>query len=454
MQLEIIQKVLDEFPILEGLKAAETLDSYIEPIFNWKINHDLFPHRLIFNEIIHNKVDQLYGSDLADTLIVQLDNYSICDTGPHLHLPRDLDRLSQQKLPHENLNSLIIQSMFITTAKYSKKNLSVKLNLFTGIIPASNVNGAAYIQLSSDPTNCVRIVSNKFSNAIQSYFPPLEQEIKVAIEKKIGVLNSIDKHRISTVLDIWSKKDLSFSDQISKASAFLYDSLLESFSMKQINLDLHLVITDYSVKLLQHPDSWIAKIFSEPDITSYFLNHFSDINTGWKAGKSPFIKLKSGNASGMYESNGSYEGEYNPRTLLGLLENKEIMPTGALSYITLILEAGMLPVGGMFQCAYCKDIRDRLVTFLEKYGCYERANFLRDMPSDVAVVTPVWAMKNNNLLNYGACLSLDSNRFSADTILVVSGKDAFYGALPSLCSLKNIDIDLEMWRKDVNLINL
>jgi hypothetical protein len=66
-------------------------------------------------------------------------------------------------------------------------------------------------------------------------------------------------------------------------------------------------------------------------------------------------------------------------------------------FIVFMLEAGLLPVGGMMQTHYATQIRDRLVHWLNRHSPADpRIEILATMPTDRAVLTPAWGLSQTN----------------------------------------------------------
>jgi hypothetical protein len=432
--------ILNTYPRLRAMNEAPSMQEYLEPILGWKPDSEVFPQAARLTAIITDKAAQLYGGEAAALLQAQLANHAHIDTGPHLHLPRDLDRTSQNTPPHQNMNTLIVQSIGMMAGLYADRGLPVKLNMFTGIVPSTNSNSGSHFQVSSDPAKLVRLVPDRTKQCVQAYLPAMSQSTLDNVAKSASGLEQPDRTRVEHVLSIWTEQKGSFSDQIAAASSYLYNDVQGNSGVNQLNMDFQALGTDYLVGLLEDETTVVSRIFSYPNTAESFAKDFSGIATGWKEGEKPFVRLraKTADESGAeaHSADGNYDGSCLRADLIDGLRSKKIMPTNAMLHFAVMVEGGMLATGGMFQSEYCTEIRDRAVPLLNEMGEHRRAEALQKMPTDKAVVTPVWGFKDGEPLNYGALLRMSLTRENFSDILRLSGADVLSGAVPCLAALR------------------
>ena len=459
-----VSLTLENFPALEKLYQADNLGSYMAPLMQWKLNKTVFPNSARLIELIKHDTHRLYGQDTADNFAEHLQTGAyIAETGPHMHMPRDLDRLDFKTKGYQNINTLTLQSILATTAIHSRYQQKFKLSMFTGIIPGRNTQSASYLQTSTKNSDIPRLISNKWAQHIQAYLPAMDNTKIDDLSKTIGTMNHlIDKDRTIQVLNLFKKNNTSFSDQISSGCNYLFDELQSESNVKQITLDSHLIAATYFTDLLADKNSLISAIFKDQSSADHFSQTFAGIRTGWKEGETPFINLEGtphGNGQAVYKTSGAYTGPCDRDSLLIALNNKTIMPTGVMGFFATMVEGGLLSTGGMFQSEYCTQIRDRAVPLLKAYGDPQRAEILSQMPTDIATVSPVWGIDQTDdpdLLNYSALLTrvppLSKDIFAQ--ISDVTGPSALYGAVPTLLSLTGNNLDLANWQKNLPHYNL
>jgi hypothetical protein len=124
-----------------------------------------------------------------------------------------------------------------------------------------------------------------------------------------------------------------------------------------------------------------------------------------------------------------YNGDLSPSVLRKALEYREIIPKTALLFLVFLVEAGLAPTGGMTQTRYATQIRDRMQAWLSKHRPLDpRREALLDMPTDRAVLTPLWGVNNKRLcepVSYDDALAgWRMTGETADKLLKVSGAAA------------------------------
>ena len=67
-----------------------------------------------------------------------------------------------------------------------------------------------------------------------------------------------------------------------------------------------------------------------------------------------------------------------------------------MKFFAMMVEGGLLSVGGWTQTSYCTDIKMQSAKFLNVLGYTQRAEALVKMPTDIAAVAPCWGIDNVN----------------------------------------------------------
>ncbi len=422
------------------LEKASSLKEYFEPALRWNPTDGEFPYRKWLQENIVKKILIIHGEEKAKLAHEQLNQAFTVETGSHLCLPRNLDRISNDTVPEENINTLVHQGTILSTALHSSENRRLHLSLNTGRIPPNNLTSAAYLQIfkshskndqGSDGNNFLRLVSNVWKNTPQVFIPSLT--LKTGIEQ----------------IDVILNKNLdSFSKQISALHSYLYDQILKGTQSVQATLDYEELSWEMLIQLLEDHQSLTYKIFSNTSLLNQFMATLCHIKTGWTQGQAPFDFLKEEHGRKTIAQNRDFEF-LGPQEWVIQLKNKQIIPKGVLQFFIFMVEGGLLPIGGMYQSLYCTEIRDRSIRFLLEIHETDRAEHLRGLPTFLMVISPAWGIQQEkedfHLLTYSDHFRRNVSLTQEDLrrICHLTGRDALL--LGSFPLLKFLYMDLNLF---------
>jgi len=421
---DILGNLLNLRPTLKPLWEAQNLGQYLAPLMKWEFQPKLFPHAQLFLDLVKNEVARCYGDDTAIQVAAQLKQNFTVETGVHVSLPRLFDRATIHSIPLNNVNTLTFQATLYSAAARLAAGQSFHISCSTGHISLSNINSGAYLQ--PDVDHCLRLQPNKLDKTPQTYLPALTIERLDNILKG-AKLTASGERRIETFRQNVKNHPDNFSRQIATSHAALYNEVLPH-GVRQITFDFELVVPAYLMALLKDPNSLTYRLFSTQGGRDFLRNEFDDVITGWKRDVPPFDVMEIRNGY-LHVSHAPYLGNLSPESICAALEKKKILPKTALSFVLFMLEAGLAPAGGMRQTHYATQIRDKLVSWLRKeYPDDPRSDALAALPSDRAVLTPLWGVNDahpENPLSYREALNgwrLSEKR--AQDILNVSSKAA------------------------------
>ncbi len=431
---EIASNIIDEIlglkPSLRLLATAPTLSDYYKPVLEWKCDKSIFPYTKLYISILYHKINDLYGSDVAEIAVQALEQSFYVNTAPHLSLPRGFDKDNYKENNGNNINTLIFQSQIVQAAMDATIGRSTSLILATGRVAAQNINSAAYLQIA-DTDKKFRLISQKKESISQLFLPSIENERIELLEREISKFLPYatykQKERMQTVTKIFNEVNTNFADQITRANSYIYSNIFENSGFANpITVETECIELSFFKALLTCPNSIVHRIFKNHDLKENFLNTFCDIQTGWKLGENCFVKVHDKKIS-----NHSYQGEMSIEAISKELEKGTIYPTNVLLYFSIITEAGLLCIGGMNQIEYGTTIRDRTVSFLSSIGEYSRANRIQKMPTDRAIVTPCIALtgKKNELGNLSSysdelCDRISIGTINPDQVMAINGMDS------------------------------
>lgn len=431
-----VKRVSMYAPAVLKLADAPDLGTYAAAVWQWKADPALFPHSDKLKSLIVEKVRTLYGDDTAAGIDAQLSHTSVLETGLHVCLPRDLDKKESPRSANRNINTLAFQGTLYMGALQHGQGNKYNLSVVTGRVPLNNSLSARYFQPTADKDLLISTAPNKYNSGPESFIPSipakfLEDQIN-GLKRK---LSETERHRADLVLDIFRDTASGFADQATKAHSHLITEAFGDADIKQVTISLDLAWT-YFADLLDDSHSLMHKIFADEAIRNDFILSLVNVRTGWKDGESPFDQLEE--RKGAKTLKGSYQGPLDPATLSAGIRKGEIIPKGLLEFTTLMVEGGIVPLGGMFQSAYCSEIRSRVSDVLDRHGFTDNATALRQMPIDIAIISPVWGVIRRDtdieLATYSDILdgTVQLNDRTINNILRTSGYDSFTGSLLSL----------------------
>lgn len=430
----IRDEIIAANPLLCEIASAPSLADYLKPAFYWNPPIHFFPLRDTLEEIITREVAALYGIATSMRLGNSLQKNWVVETGAHVHLPRRFDRAN--KKDGIQINPLIFQGQVAWAAASLHHGRNICLSLSSSRVSPNNVNSGRYVDFSLYADSGI-LVSDKWKETPQMLIPRISHETLDGVLKRMARAD-ISEHEYSFLEEVLEciRTTLGvFSDQIVAGHSLIMSKILPS-SIKQLSLDGDRIGAYFMTALLENSESIWFRIFSDEELRRQFLSLLQDIPTGWKHGESPFHLVDNQRSKPKLDE---YDGLLMPEVIVQKLRLMEIIPKGALKYAALILEGGICSVGGMFQSAYCTQIRDRLVLFLNSIGEVERADVLEQMPTHLATITPCWGLRKNDagleLLQAFFCRQSPLSDDEMKIIAGLSGESALMLALPALAKL-------------------
>jgi hypothetical protein len=421
---DVLSNLLTLRPTLRHLVEAQTLGQYLAPVLAWKFQPNLFPNAQLFLDLVQQEIGLCYGETTASQVAEQLKKNFTVETGVHVSLPRLHDRATVHSIPLNNVNTLTFQATLYSAAARLAAGQAFHISGSSSHIFLSNINSGTYFQ--PDASHCLRLQPNKLDKTLQTHLPPLTVDglDKILRSKKLSVDGQIRSELFRQ--NVQDHPD-NFSRQIVTTHAALYNEVLPP-SVRQITYDFELVVPAYLTALLKDSTSLTYRLFTTLGGRDFLRNEFNDVITAWKTDAPPFdvLEIRHGH---LQVSHDPYSGSLSPDSLCEALEQKKILPKTALSFILFMLEAGLVPTGGMRQTHYATQIRDKLVGWLQRECPNDpRIEVLTVLPTDRAVLTPLWGV-NNDLPEHPVSYreALNGWRLSEETalkILNVSGQSA------------------------------
>lgn len=428
----MFRSIISQRPKLEKLRTEKTIYEYLGPALVWK-QQAVFPYIDLLRKIITVHVERLYGEQIADEADKQMTEGWVVETGAHLHIPRRYDKASETK--GAQINSLLFQGQVLWALANRSLGRKFSVSFNSGRVPLDNTNSGVYLDLPALKVPMPLASKKRYPEEPQSFIPAASEE---DVKRRIQLLEDYRKQRIlpeeqfilgQEVLDNFLQVTSSFSDQVATTHAFMLDKVLP---LKQITLDSELIGRDFIVSLLKDKKSLVYKIFSDSSLRQKFQDYLADIRTGWPKGGSPFY--------GIYQSKdirlGKYQGgDLTPEIIIKGLEEMTLWPTGVMKFFALMVEGGILPIGGWTQTGYCTDIKNSAAKLLRDLGEEDRASCLEAMPTDIAAVAPCWGIEkvdgNFQLLD---AITVIFNPESVDFsgILKLTGSQTLLVAAPTL----------------------
>lgn len=430
---EMIDQLIQTEPLFTHIIQAPSLGEYLDLIFAWNPPDGSFPFRELLTDLIVQEAERLYGLVATQGLREQLQKSWALPTGEHLCIPKERETNNWKMLDGQrkrSVNSLLTQGMLLWAAKARSLGHSLYIPFATGRVSPGNINSGAFLEVGRD-TDLIRMIQKRWNETPQYLIPASPTG---DIRKKASGLSFDEQALLNEVLEIFDAYQEHFSDQVAVTHTHIMNKALPQ-GISQLTIDSQRVAVKFLATLLRDSNSVLHQIFADQALCKEFCEVFAGIPTGWDSGNLPFLMLvqrgngalKVDDAIRMYET---------PEELATRLENEEIIEYGVLLFFAFLVEAGLLPIGGMFQCDYCTQIRDRAVDFLEKhFSDHPGISMLATMPVEHPIVTPVWGVDENTGDLLSALSFIDQGNLypeEAEQILSVTGQDSMLLAAPTL----------------------
>nr|BFD31995.1 hypothetical protein GTC16762_16130 [Pigmentibacter ruber] len=460
--LESYLKLLDINPHFQKIKESKNFKNYFEPSKHWTPDEINFPFKKNLLSKIINNIKKIYDHQTTCLVQNQLELNFCSETGSHISLPRSHDKIGKITNINHNLNTLIFQGTILSAAKSLTIKNKIHFSMGTSRVYLNNANSAAYIQFDKDD-GYVRLVSNRWKDTPQIFIPPfhineiqsLKNEAFTFATKKYTVNDrgyAFCKKNITKIFSFFEevaisnlhdqKSSYTFSEQISKIHANIFNEILKETGVKQVTIDYEKLSWEFLIELLEDKTSLTYIIFSNKQLFDSFLDIFSEIQTGWQKGQFPFDLVVEKNGIKKLSPILFSEFDTSDRTIflekiLELLKENKIIPKGVLQFFIFMVEGGLLPIGGMNQSNYCTKIRDLSVQFMcNNLGKYERSNALKKLPCEIMSISPAWGFMNNsnNLFSFSDFLEKEIaiTKDQLQSILDIPAEDALFLSIPIL----------------------
>lgn len=474
--LESYLKLLDINPHFQKIKECKNFKNYFEPSKYWTPDEINFPFKKKLLSKIINSIKKIYDYETSCLVQKQLELNFCAETGSHISLPRSHDKIGKITNINHNLNTLIFQGSILSAAKSLTIKNKIHFSMGTSRVYLNNANSAAYIQFDKND-GYVRLVSNRWKDTPQIFIPPFHfneiQSLKkeaydFATKKYTGndrgyafctkniskIFSFFEDVAISNLYD--QKNSYTFSEQIAKVHANIFNEILKETGIKQVTIDYEKISWEFLIELLEDKTSLTYIIFSNKQLLDSFLDIFSEIQTGWQKGQLPYDLVVEKN--GIKKLSPLLFSEFDPsdraiffEQILKLLKENKIIPKGVLQFFIFMVEGGLLPIGGMNQSNYCTKIRDLSAKFMcNNFEKYERSNELKKLPCEIMNITPAWGFMNNSddFFSFSDFLEKEiaMTKDQLQSILEIPGEDALFLSIPILSQFmlqENIDPELE-----------
>jgi hypothetical protein len=430
-----IEEVVSLRPQLKSLARADSVESYLDAALDW--NPSGFRHRGKLISLLLEEFCRAYDLDDVGrkSLEQQLNSSWSVQTGEHISIPRIRGRATAKVMADGLVlpfhNSMVFQGVVYWAAMNHARGYRYSLEMATGRVPLNNPLSGAYLEISPQ-AKLIRLAAEKWHGTPQLLIPAIGEENIFKIRRDLRQ----SKHLVSADLSVFWEELIdqlgrdhgSFVDQIAFSHSLI---MSKTMPIRQLTIESERVAADFLAMLLADPDSLVGHIFSHADILSNFLERFSGINTGWERGRTPFLEVVS---SGSVPHLAEYEGCLEPEVLASRLRQRTIYPKGVMKFFAFMVDGGLLSVGGQQQIVYNGEVRDRAVGFLDYLGEMSSSLALKEMPLDVAVITPCWGVKEKDreLVSVLDCLDFPLTAADMERMLGLSGFDSLGNALPIL----------------------
>jgi len=259
------------------------------------------------------------------------------------------------------------------------------------------------IKASAIPDGNLKTVNINFLSKDQE----ISEKALSGMEKTEAYLEShgykVDRHeseyqRIADVMEILRKHSdkTSMVEQVAVAQSYLTNCMFPD-DVRQITLDFSTLVENVMVKSLENKNSMMHQIFSDKELRDDFVNSLAHVRSGWgqfrdtEFVESPFLGVKKSSKDNStklikFPYNDETTHLHTPEGIVEGIKSKEISPTGIMSIAFIMMDTGMLVHGGMFQCQYVADLREKMVGFMKKHD-FAVAGELERMPIDVTMMT-------------------------------------------------------------------
>lgn len=422
---ETLARILEGRPALRRIAEAPTLREHLDSGLAWNPPTGVFPHRDALADVIVGEITRLHGGCAGQRTRDALAASWVVETGAHLNLPRRFDRAAVKDGPQAN--PLVFQGQTLWVAATVSRGLPAAISLSSGRVPVNNANSGCYLDYAPQ-AEPIRLASNRYKETPQSLVPALPESKWNEVRRRAN-----GSAVAEAILAAMTKPAVRFADQIVRGHA-AFMSLVLPAEVRHVTVDSERVGAEFLRELFHDETSLLFRVFSDAERTNRFIAEFADLDTGWKESQTPFNRLEPDRDPPKFAE---YDGALDPACAREGLASGDLFAKGPLKFFAFMVEGGLCPIGGMFQSGYCTRIRDLAARLLRDMGHEARAQTLATMPTEIAVVTPVWGVSeaNDTLANALDLVERPLTRADLKEIGGVSGRSALALATPTLAQL-------------------
>lgn len=383
------------------------------------------------------EVTKQLGSKVAEKAVKQLDKYYYVSTTLH-HGP----------LSHQNITNALIASAL----PYIFENIELESII---VLACSNIS---FDNSLTDPRG-VSFKSN-YQNQIQvnqaTFFPRKVRPFPLfnygsyteeSVDKAKQTLQNLSKdkvisveqaEKVTKILDqVYGNKDIlassNFSDQATKTNYMLFKEHM-SFGKNMpdlVYLNQERIVLDLLSKYHMDSQTTLNKILFSPKYHELLEKHFENISGAfslkkhsgtflfWALPKGEKYRLqlfRKGNV--LTTEDGTYSIELTPKAIKAALDNRELIPSTLLSFITLSFYYGVRLIGGLNQPTYFTQMKKAYIKLQKEAEDLDEIKVYKDLPTDsMSFWRPLLAFLTNKYGDFAPATGID---------VIIHGKSNFW----------------------------
>lgn len=281
-------------------------------------------------------------------------------------------------------------------------------------------------------TNQLVFFSRKVRPLTIAFHQPYNQDAILEAKKRIEVWKKEQNlpEKTTAILDsildkIYANADVlntpHFSDQVTKTNYLLWKELFKDFSQfpNLVYLEQEQVVNELLLKYHLASDTIINHILFDESYHDLIIKHFDGISGAFTISKQSGTFLFWGlpknqkyrvqlfkNGNTLTSIDGSYSVPLTPEAVQKGIQDKELIPSTLLSFITLSFYYGLTLVGGGGQTTYATQMKNAYINFTIELN--KQDSLLKRIPTNLqAVVYPTLALLKTPAKNLIPATTLD-----------------------------------------------
>ncbi len=462
---ELLKKlVLDKKPVLAEIvkkHGQKSLCDYAYDYLDVNLSEIVLSRQDAFLKVFGKEVDDLLGSEVAESVVKQLKKYYFVSTadhhGPICHPFFLSSNLVTAATFDEHPDPVLKNVVVLSCANVSMSNSSFPRGLmFTGanqgktkswqlgfFSNSSEVRGSRVYGFGPYALDAISKVKQKVIELVRT-----NETSQLVADKIFGILD-----------EIYAKPEIlackSYSDQITKTNFSLWKKMFHKTEEKTSNLlyiELERVVNSLIIANHLSNDNIVSKVMFDPKWRSEFVKNFNGIFGGFdiekKSGSMFFWALPAGSkycqqlwikGNFLESEDGSYKIELKPSEIEAAIKRHELIPTSQMSLFILSLYYGLKCLGGFSQVNYLTESKLAYIKMLQNMNEISEAEDSVDRQTKelgesltIAFLTD----KENKLL------------LASGLDLVIYGNDNIWPLLISLTKKINLEEALDMMMPD------